>query len=216
MTRPKIATAATMLWTAVGPDKFTIRKLAKQLKVGPATIHAHFKGGLVDLRREIARRALADLTPPYKPKQDPKIYLREFFGATLTTFRQKPHLGRLVIFETTDDPFLSFVFAERMGATVESLNKKADLIWALELFICRWAGLVLLETGAWARRDRKTAQTHLQTRLVEASGAEFPTLKQVPQKLGAALIKRADATYIEKAADAAAAAFLADLAKGAP
>jgi len=33
--------------------------------------------------REVARRVLADLTPPYKPNQDPNDFLREFFRSAL-------------------------------------------------------------------------------------------------------------------------------------
>ena len=95
MNRAKIAAAATKLWLTTGPEKFTIRELATQLKVGPTTIHAHFKGGIRDLRREIARRALKDLTPPYQPNQTPKDYLRAFMRSALSSFRQQPTLGRL-------------------------------------------------------------------------------------------------------------------------
>ena len=69
MTRGKIVEAAVKLWDSVGPEGFTIRRLAARLKVVPTTIRAHVKGGIAELRREIARRVLADLTPPYKPDQ---------------------------------------------------------------------------------------------------------------------------------------------------
>ena len=79
MTRAKIVDAAVKLWDAAGPDGFTIRKLAAQLKVVPTTIRAHVKGGLGELTREVARRGLEDLTPPYKPNQGPQDYLQAFF-----------------------------------------------------------------------------------------------------------------------------------------
>ena len=85
------AAAATKLWLTTGPEKFTIRELAKQLKVGPTTIHAHFKGVIRDLRREIARRALEDLTPPYQPNQTPKDYLRAFMRSALLVVSPTAH-----------------------------------------------------------------------------------------------------------------------------
>ena len=97
MTRAKIVEAAVKLWDSAGPEGFTIRKLALQLKVVPTTIRAHVKGGIGELRREVARRVLADLTRPYKPNQDPNDYLREFFRSALASFRQRPTLARLVI-----------------------------------------------------------------------------------------------------------------------
>ena len=149
----KIAEAARELWAAEGPDNFTIRKLAKKLKVGPTTIHAHFKGGLSELRRAIARRSLEDLVPAYKPKQGPKDYLQQFFRESLATFRKSPHLGRLVALEVTAAPMLSLVFAERIATTSRSLNKNVDIVRSLEAVIAQWTGLVLIETGAWVWRD---------------------------------------------------------------
>ena len=100
MTRAKIVDAAVKLWDSAGPEGFTIRKLALQLKVVPTTIRAHVKGGIGELRREVARRVLADLTRPYKPNQDPNDYLREFFRSALASFRQRPTLARLVTFRS--------------------------------------------------------------------------------------------------------------------
>jgi TetR/AcrR family transcriptional regulator, tetracycline repressor protein len=213
MSRTKIAVEATKLWLHVGPEGFTIRLLAKQLKVGPTTIHAHFKGGIRDLRREIARQALTELTPPYQPKQTPKQYLRAFLRSALSSFRQNPGLGRLVVFELTDDPLLSLVFAERLGATIAGLAIDVDVIWGLELLIGRLAGLFMIETGIFARANPKAANSALQVRLLGVSSTEFPTLKQDPATLGAALIKRAEPGYLTQKADAAAMAFVSDLSK---
>ena len=112
---------------SAGPEGFTIRKLALQLKVVPTTIRAHVKGGIGELRREVARRVLADLDSACKPNQDPNDYLQEFFRSALASFRQRPTLARLVILELTDDPLLSLMFAERMFATIAGLAAKADL-----------------------------------------------------------------------------------------
>ena len=211
MTRAKIVDAAVKLWEASGPEGFKIRKLAVQLKVVPTTIRAHVKGGIGDLRREVARRVLADLTPPYKPNQDPNDYLEAFFLSALASFRQRPRLARLVILELTDDPLLSLTFAERMFATIAALAAEADLIWGLELLIGRLTEVTMIESGAWALRDPKDTVSLIQTRLVSASKTEFPTLTHAPNKLGAKLIQRTEPDYLQKRAVAAVAALVADL-----
>ncbi len=120
-------------------------------EVGATTIRAHVKGGIAELRREVAGRALAALTPPYKPNQDPKDYLEAFFRAALASFRQRPKMGRLVVLELTDDPLLSLMFAERMCATIAGLDAKTDLFCGLELLIGRLTEATMIESGAWAQ-----------------------------------------------------------------
>ena len=51
----------------------------------------------------------------------------------------------------------------------------------------------------------------IQTRLVNASKTEFPTLTHAPNKLGAKLIQRTEPDYLQKRAVAAVAALVADL-----
>jgi hypothetical protein len=60
--------------------------------------------------------------------------------------------------ELTDDPLLSLVFAERMGATIVGLVAGVDIIWGLELLIGRLVGLVMVETGKVGARRSELRQ----------------------------------------------------------
>ena len=53
------------------------RRLAKALGVGPTTIHFHFEGGVGSVFGAAAQQALAGVTRPYKPKEEPATYLGE-------------------------------------------------------------------------------------------------------------------------------------------
>lgn len=214
MTRGKIIDAAATLWSSGNPDDFSVRALAKALKVVPTTIHAHFKGGVDELRLETTRAAVAGLAPPYKPQQDAKAYLREFFRSTLTAFRQKPELGRLVVGGLSDDPLISPIFAERVLATIAALTPKAHLTWGLQLFLNRFAGLVMIETGAFATEKPDAVKKSILSRVSALPAVEFPMLKQVAELLAVDMMKRTEAGYLNKAADKAAAALIAELAKG--
>ena len=147
MTRARIAEAAGKLRLEGGADNFSIRAVAKALGVVPATIRSHFKGGMDDLLTEITRSALAELTLPYKPQQDPKDYLRGFFRTALAAFRQQPQLGRLVVTHLSDDPLLSPVFAESICATLAAIAKTQDVGWAFQLF-----SIVCPAWSSWRRR----------------------------------------------------------------
>jgi TetR/AcrR family tetracycline transcriptional repressor len=214
MTRAKIAEAAAKLWLSGQTETFSLRDVAKALGVVPATIRAHFKGGMEDLLDEIARRALAALAPPYKPLQDPKDYLRDFFGAMLTTFGQKPRLGRLVVLHLANDPLLCPLFTERICATLAAIAKPKDAAWALQLFLNRLFGLILLETASGLTGEPEAIKAKILKQTSDLSEAEFPTLKLAGEKLAADLMKRGAPGYLDKVALAAAEALIAELAKG--
>ncbi len=215
MTRAGIAQAATKLWLSGGANNFSIRALAKSLDVAPATIRAHFKGGAGELLNEIARAALAELAPPYKPQQAPEDYLRAFFRGVLAAFRKQPQFGRLVILHLSDDPLLSPLFAERMCATLAAIAANQDMAWALQLFLNRLAGLALLETASWLAGQPKDIEERILDQTSVLSEVEFPTLNLVGEKLAAAMAARGAAGGLDAVADAAAAALIAELAKGA-
>jgi AcrR family transcriptional regulator len=214
MTRAKIAVTAAKLWQQTGPDGFTVRALAKMLRVVPTTIYAHFHGGEPELRREIARVTLEGLTPHYQPKQDPKDYLRAFLRSVLESFRQNPHLGRLVLVELADDPMLSLSFVERMAMTIKALGGKQDLIDGVELLVSRLAGLALVEIGNWARAKPQMQRARVQVLVYNAAAPEIPTLKSSSKSLGVGLEKRAGESYLSKQADRLANALIAEWSKG--
>jgi AcrR family transcriptional regulator len=201
LTRAKIAAAAASLWQQVGPDEFSVRALARTLKVVPTTIYAHFHRGESEIRKEIARVTLEALAPHYQPKQQPEDYLRTFFRRLLKCFHQRPNLGRLVLIELCDDPMLSLVFVERMSVTIKALGGGQDPIDDLELLVSRMAGLALFEIGHWARTKPTQLQTRVQVLVYNAPATEVPTLKSASGSLGGGLNKRAAQSYVTNQAD---------------
>ena len=76
LTKAAIVAAAAKLIESVGANGFSLRKLAKALGVGPTTIHFHFEGGVGSVFSAVAQQALAGVTRPFKPKEEPAAYLR--------------------------------------------------------------------------------------------------------------------------------------------
>ena len=77
LSKPAIVVAAAKLIESVGANGFSLRKLAKSLGVGPTTIHFHFEGGVGSVFSAVAQEALAGVTRPFKPKDEPAAYLGE-------------------------------------------------------------------------------------------------------------------------------------------
>jgi AcrR family transcriptional regulator len=213
MTRAKITAAAAKLWQQVGPDKFAVRELARKLNIVPTTVYAHFRGREPELRREIARVTLEALTPHYQPKQHPKDYLRAFLLRFLESFRQSPHLGRLVIVQLTDDLMLSLGFAERMSMTIKALGGGKDLIDGVELLVSRLSGLALIEIGKWTQTEPDAQRTRIGVLLINTPQAEVSTLKSVSSSLGTKLAKRSADSYLADQADRLADTLIAEWKK---
>ena len=71
----------------------SLRKLAKALGVGATTIHFHFEGGVGAVSSAVARQALAGVTRPFKPKEEPAAYLAEL----LLKIMEALHARQLVV-----------------------------------------------------------------------------------------------------------------------
>ena len=90
LTKPAIVAAAAELIESVGANGFSLRKLAKALGVGPTTIHFHFEGGVGSVFGAVAQQALAGVTRPYKPKEEPAAYLGELLLGILEALHARP------------------------------------------------------------------------------------------------------------------------------
>ena len=216
LSKAEIIAAATKLLVSAGPDNFSIRLLAKKLKVGPTTIHHHFKGGKGALTAEIARAALTELVTPYDPQTDPKEILRKLFRRALDIYQQRPVLGRFVVINLTDDPLFSPVFAERLAAPIMALSNSDNLAWGMDLVIGRFGSLIFSETSEAAQAKPDTAKAGILKKLSILPAEEFPTLTQTAKTLAADPLKRADPEYFGTLVDGVVDAIVHDLAKGKP
>jgi AcrR family transcriptional regulator len=201
MSPEKIAEGALQLCLLVGPDKCTVRGVAKHLNVGATTIHAHFKQGKEALTDAIVRLALAGLTPPYKPNQDPSDYLRQFLKTTLATVREHRMLGRIAISRLMDAPLLSPAFAERLFRTLDALDEIDDTAWAYRHLITRLAGVILMETSDWSVISPEAVKARIQKATVGLSKTEFPALAEAGGKVAADYLKRSEAAYLKQEDD---------------
>src|SRR5271166_141766 len=114
LTKPAIVAAAAKLIGSVGANGFSLRKLAKALGVGPTTIHFHLEGGAGAVFSAVAQQALAGVTRPYKPKEEPAAYLSELLLKILEALHARPVVAKLVVLQLSSNPVLDPLLAEQL------------------------------------------------------------------------------------------------------
>jgi len=97
LTKAAIVAAAAKLIESVGANGGRLRKLAKALGVGPTTIHFHFEGGVGAVSSAVAQQALAGVTRPFKPKEEPAAYLAELLLKIMEALHARPVVAKLVV-----------------------------------------------------------------------------------------------------------------------
>jgi hypothetical protein len=219
LTREKIAYLAFKYFGSVGPKDFTIRKFAAKFHIAPTTIRTHFKGGPNELRMAIAWHTLSFLGHSV---ENPQQFLNEVFSDALKRLAIEPALWPLVAVELTNNPFVSSLFAERVCSSIVSIAPKCPPIDGLEIVCSRLAGMVLLESGAWARNDAsgmngltfakaKGEKAAIIAGWVEGMTPNAPSDLKSLSKLSANLGKRASPDYLAKQSERAVALTIGEL-----
>ena len=122
LTKPAIVAAAAKLIESVGANGFSLRKLAKALGVGPTTVHFHFEGGVGSVFSAVAQQALAGVTRPFKPKEEPAGYLGELLLKILEALHARPTVAKLVVIQLSSNPVLDPLLAERLLLALAALG----------------------------------------------------------------------------------------------
>jgi len=219
LTREKIAILATKYFRSVGPKDFTIRKFAAKFHIAPTTIRSHFKGGPVKLRMAITWHTLGLLGHFVENAQQ---FLNEVFSDALKRSAIEPALWRLVAMELANNPFVSSLFAERVCSSIVSIAPKCPPIDGLEIVCSRLAGMLLLESGAWARNDASGMngltfakpngeKAAIIAGWVEGMTPNAPSNLKSLSKLSANLGKRASPDYLAKQSARAVALTIGEL-----
>ena len=211
LTKPAIVAAGVKLLGGAGVDAFSIRALAKSMKVSPTSIHAHFKGGYSQLTSEMARAIIAELTPPFTLQEDPKDYLRKVFDAALFKFRQRPVLGHFAALRLANDPLIAPVFAERILAIVTAIGAEHDLARALRIVVSRLGEMILSETAELALSAPGVATASILERIAGLPGEDFPWLVQAAEQIASDSNKRSDPEYFATLVDETVSALIVEL-----
>jgi AcrR family transcriptional regulator len=190
LTKPAIVAAAAKLIESAGANGFSLRKLAKALGVGPTTIHFHFEGGVGSVFSAVAQQALAGVTRPFKPKEEPAGYLGELLLKILEALHARPTVAKLVVLQLSSNPVLDPLLAERLLLALAALGVPPE---ARPKMFQRAMGvifeMVLAESGRSSAAEQKEASAQMHKTIASLSPTEFPNLTELRAALVAETVQ---------------------------
>jgi hypothetical protein len=185
----KILDMAVYLLGQGGVERFSLRRLARVMRVQPRSIQGRFKGGLTSFWLSLAQFALRDVAKPPTPSDTADSYIRDLFRAALKSFRGRPALAGIVAREMARNYALMPPLTERVMVALHAGGlAEPERIAALDVVFGVLAGLLLIETGTMT-----TEKAHAQaiTAQVPALPAiEFPELRKCAEGLADRIAKR--------------------------
>jgi len=186
LTKAAIVAAAAKLIESVGANGFSLRKLAKALGVGPTTIHFHFEGGVGSVLGAVAQQALAGVTRPFKPNEEPAAYLAELLLKIMEALHARPVVAKLVVLQLSSNPSLEPLLAERLLLALAALGVPTE---ARPKMYQRAMGvifeMILAECGRSSAADQKEASAQMHKTIASLSPTEFPNLTEFREVLAA-------------------------------
>ena len=190
LTKAAIVAAAAKLIESVGANGFSLRRLAKELGVGPTTIYFHFEGGIRAVSSAVAQQALAGVTRPYKPKEEPASYLGELLLKILEALHARPVGATVVVLQLSSNPVLDPLLAERVLLALAALGVPTE---ARPRMFRRAMGvifeMILAECGRPSAADQKEASVQMHKTIAALSPTEFPNLTEFREALAAETVQ---------------------------
>src|SRR5271166_998967 len=156
------------------------------LGVGPTTIHFHFEGGVGAVSSAVAQQALAGVTRPYRPKEEPAAYLAELLLKIMEALHARPVVAKFVVLQLSSNPILEPLLAERLLLALAALGVPTE---ARPKMYQRAMGvifeMILAECGRSSAADQKEASAQMHKTIATLPSTEFPNLTEFREVLAA-------------------------------
>ena len=166
LSKQRIAEAALAHIDEVGLGAFSMREIASQLGVYPATVHWHVSTREA-LLAEVAATVMAEVTPP-PGKQTWQEWIAELFRRCRAAVRRHPNVAQLLGAQLVSNGSLPTALVEGvLAALVEAGFEGESLLEAYNCVIAAMLGFVTMEfsplpsdnTQAWAEELRERVHT---------------------------------------------------------
>jgi AcrR family transcriptional regulator len=191
LTMEKILQTATDLIEKSGLDGFSLRHLAKELKVHPRAVQARFKGGVGMIWPPLAHRLLADLARPFLPEDNGASYIRDLFREALSRFHGRPMLARIIALTLSGDDMLVPRLTERVLVALRAGGLSQDKrIAALHIVMGVLIALISIEAGNSKSGQAEADAKAMLARIEALPKTEFPELVKCAQPLATRIVER--------------------------
>ncbi|SDI79273.1 TetR/AcrR family transcriptional regulator [Variovorax sp. OV700] len=166
LSKQRIAEAALAHIDEFGLGAFSMREIASQLSVYPATVHWHVSTREA-LLAEVAASVMAEVTPP-PGKQTWQEWIAELFRRCRAAVRRHPNVAQLLGAQLVSNGSLPIALVEGvLAALVEAGFEGQPLLEAYNCVIAAMLGFVTMEfsplpsdnTQAWAEELRERVHT---------------------------------------------------------
>ena len=166
LSKQRIAEAALAHIDEFGLGAFSMREIASQLGVYPATVHWHVSTREA-LLAEVAATVMAEVTPP-PGKQTWQEWIAELFRRCRAAVRRHPNVAQLLGAQLVSNGSLPTALVEGvLAALVEAGFEGESLLEAYNCVIAAMLGFVTMEfsplpsdnTQAWAEELRERVHT---------------------------------------------------------
>jgi TetR/AcrR family transcriptional regulator, tetracycline repressor protein len=175
LNRETIVAAALSEIDRNGLENFSLRGLAKSLKVFPSAVVWHVTGR-TSLLADVAALALADILPPGFPDSW-QGYLREFFHRYREALRRHPNVASLIGAQLVANRAVDFEFVERLLAALAHAGLAgAKLAGAYSTVMAALVGFTTQEFAPLPVDGTTAWQHEIRERLHKADGRKYPIL----------------------------------------
>ena len=148
---------------------------------------------------EVAQQALAGVTRPYKPKEEPAAYLGELLLKILDALHARPVVAKLVVLQLSSNPLLDPLLAERLLLALAALGVPAE---ARPRMFRRAMGvifeMILAECGGSRAADQKEASAQMHKTIASLSPTEFPNLTEFREVLAAETLQAEWQSHLQR------------------
>lgn len=173
----QIVATALMIIDRDGLDGFSMREVARALKVYPTAIYWYFKSGKNALLAAVASRALNGVTPALHLNDDWREWVRLLFRQYRKALSEHPNVAPLLGAQLVSNAGVNPILVERVLTALDGAGfRGAALIDAYNAVLAAMLGYVTLEFAPVPRDEPDSWARRFEQQLRELPSDHYPLI----------------------------------------